>query len=144
MSGSVDDVPHALLHNLKHNKVLHERVIFLTAVARDVPRVDPEYAAEVRGLGDGCYYVKVYLGFKDSYDIRDIARTLERHHEFSIDPEATSFFLSRESVLTGRTGAMSKWREGFFVWLMRNAQPAADFFRIPHNRVIEIGTQVVI
>jgi KUP system potassium uptake protein len=144
MSGSVDDVPHALLHNLKHNKVLHERVIFLTAVARDVPRVDPEYAAEVRGLGDGCYYVKVYLGFKDSYDIRDIARTLERHYEFSIDPEATSFFLSRESVLTGRTGAMSKWREGFFVWLMRNAQPAADFFRIPHNRVIEIGTQVVI
>ena len=144
MSGNVDDVPHALLHNLKHNRVMHERVIFLSAVPKDVPHVEPEYAADVRELGDGCHYVKVYLGFKDSYDIRDIARTLARHHEFAFDPAATSFFLSRDSVISARPEGMSPFRERFFAWMMRNAQPAADFFHIPHDRVIEIGTQIVI
>ncbi|HQR19315.1 MAG TPA: potassium transporter Kup [Burkholderiaceae bacterium] len=144
MSGGVDEVPHSLLHNLKHNRVLHERVIFLTAVPQDIPRVEPEYAAEVRDLGTGCFYVKVYLGFKDSYDIADIAKTLARHFDFVIDVEATSFFLSRETVLSGRPGGMADWRERLFGWMMHNAQPASDFFRIPPNRVIEIGTQIVI
>ncbi|HTN49878.1 MAG TPA: potassium transporter Kup [Burkholderiaceae bacterium] len=144
MSGGVDGVPLALLHNLKHNRVLHERVIFLTAVAQAVPRVDPEYGAEIRALGENCFYVKVYLGFKDSYDIADIARRLERHSDFRLDLEATSFFLSRETVLTGRPGGMADWRERLFGWMMRVAQPASDFFHIPPNRVIEIGTQVVI
>jgi len=137
-------VPHALLHNLKHNRVLHERVVFLTAVPRDVPHVDAEDSAEIRDLTAGCYSVKVYLGFKDSYDIADIARTLDRQFEFKIEPSETSFFLSRETVLAGRPGGMADWRERFFGWMMRSAQPASDFFRIPSNRVIEIGTQIVI
>jgi KUP system potassium uptake protein len=144
MSGGADEVPHALLHNLKHNRVLHERVIFLTAVPRDIPRVEPEEAAEIRDHGDGCYYVKVFLGFKDSYDIADIAHMLAHYYKFEMDPNATSFFLSRETVLTGRRGGMANWRERLFGWMMRNAQPASDFFRIPPNRVIEIGTQIVI
>ena len=144
MSGGADEVPHALLHNLKHNRVLHERVIFLTAVPRDIPRVEPEEAAEIRDHGDGCYYVKVFLGFKDSYDIADIAHMLAHYYKFEMDPNATSFFLSRETVLTGRRGGMADWRERLFGWMMRNAQPASDFFRIPPNRVIEIGTQIVI
>ena len=144
MSGNVDEVPHALLHNLKHNRVMHERVIFLTAVPRDVPHVDPSYGAEIADLGDGCFYVHVYLGFKDSYDIGDIAKTLEKHFDFDLDPPSTSFFLSRETVLGGRPGGMARWRERIFAWMMRNAQPAADFFHIPHNRVIEIGTQILI
>jgi KUP system potassium uptake protein len=144
MSGNIEEVPHALLHNLKHNRVMHERVIFLTAVPKDVPHVEPEYAADVRDLGDGCHYVKVRLGFKDSYDIRDIASTLSRHHDFEFDPTATSFFLSRDSVISARPGGMSSQRERFFSWMLRNAQPAADFFHIPHDRVIEIGTQIVI
>ena len=144
MSGGVDEVPHALLHNLKHNRVLHERVVFLTAVPKDVPRVEPEDSAEIRDLGLGCYYVKVYLGFKDSYDIADIARTLASRFAFTIEPNEASFFLSRETVLTGRRGGMADWRERLFSWMMRTAQPASDFFRIPPNRVIEIGTQIVI
>jgi KUP system potassium uptake protein len=144
MSGGIDEVPHALLHNLKHNRVLHERVVFLTAVPQDRPHVEPEYAAEMRELGFGCYYVKVYLGFKDSYDIADIAKLLERQFGFTIDVQATSFFLSRETVLSGRRGGMANWRERLFGWMMHNAQPASDFFRIPPNRVIEIGTQIVI
>jgi KUP system potassium uptake protein len=144
MSGGVDEVPLALLHNLKHNRVLHERVIFLTAVAQAVPRVDPQYGAEIRALGENCFYVKVYIGFKDSYDIADISRMLERHFDFRLELDATSFFLSRETVLTGRAGGMADWRERLFGWMMRVAQPASDFFHIPPNRVIEIGTQVVI
>jgi KUP system potassium uptake protein len=144
MSGGIGEVPHALLHNLKHNRVMHERVIFLTAVPLDVPYVDPEYAVEVEDLGDGCFYVKVHLGFQDSYDIRDIARTLVRCCDFEFDPAGTSFFLSRDSVISARPEGMPAWRERIFAWMMRNAQPAADFFRLPHDRVIEIGTQIVI
>ena len=144
MSGSIDDVPHALLHNLKHNRVMHERVIFLTAVAQDIPHVQPEYAAEVEELGDGCFYVKVHLGFKDSYDIRAIARTLERYNDFELDPGAASFFLSRETVISAQPDTVSGWRERVFAGMLRNGQSAADFFHIPHDRVIEIGTQVVI
>ncbi|HQR54995.1 MAG TPA: potassium transporter Kup [Burkholderiaceae bacterium] len=144
MSGGMDEVPHALLHNLKHNQVLHERVIFLTAVPEDVPHVPPEDSVEIRDHGHGCHNVKVHLGFKDSYDIADIARTLAQHYDFTLDPGATSFFLSRETVLSGRAGGMANWRERLFGWMMRNAQPASDFFRIPPNRVIEIGTQLVI
>jgi len=144
MSGGIDEVPHALLHNLKHNRVLHERVIFLSAVARDIPHVDPKDSAEIRALGGGCYYVKVFLGFKDSYDIAEIATTLSRHYDLEIDPNATSFFLSRETVVTGRRQGVAGWRDRLFSWMLRNAQPASDFFRIPPNRVIEIGTQIVL
>jgi len=144
MTPSIGVLPHAMLHNLKHNRVLHERVIFLTAVARDVPHVAAEHAAEVRDLGDGCHHVKVQLGFQDSYDIADIAATLERHHGFELDPGQSSFFLSRQTVMAGRAGGMAGWRQRLFGWMMRNAQPASDFFHLPPNRVIEIGTQIVI
>ena len=143
MAGHVDVVPRALLHNLKHNRVMHERVVFLTAVPHDVPHVDPEDCAEIRELGDGCYLVKIDRGFKDSYDIADIAQSLDRYFDFQIVIAETSFFLSRESAVTGR-GSMAAWRSRLFAWMMRSAQPASDFFRIPPNRVIEIGTQVVI
>jgi KUP system potassium uptake protein len=106
--------------------------------------VPPEDSVEIRDHGHGCHNVKVHLGFKDSYDIADIARTLAQHYDFALDPGATSFFLSRETVLSGRAGGMAMWRERLFGWMMRNAQPASDFFRIPPNRVIEIGTQLVI
>jgi KUP system potassium uptake protein len=143
MSGGADVVPRALLHNLKHNRVMHERVVFLTAVPHDVPHVDPADCAEIRDLGGGCYSVKIDLGFKDSYDIAEIAETLERHFDFSIVVAETSFFLSRETAVTGR-GGMAAWRSRLFAWMMRSAQPASDFFRIPPNRAIEIGTQIVI
>ena len=133
-----------MLHNLKHNQVLHERVIFLTAVPEDIPHVLPEDSAEIRDQGAGCHKVRIRLGFKDSYDIADIAHTLSKHYGFDLDPGTASFFLSRETVLSGRPGGMADWRERLFGWMLRNAQPASDFFRIPPNRVIEIGTQIVI
>lgn len=148
MSPEPDFVPQALLHNLKHNRVLHERVVFLTAMSENVPHVPPAQAAEVRDLGDGCWHVIVKLGFLDSYDVDTIARNLDRHDDFELVPSNASFFLSRQTVLVGRQGVadrgMARWRKHLFAWMMRNAQPASEFFRMPPNRVIEIGTQVVI
>jgi len=144
LSAIADEVPAALLHNLKHNRVLHERVVFLTALPQDVPHVDATQAAEIRDLGDGCFVVKIKLGFKDSYDIADIAKLLGRTYDFDLDANSTSFFLSRETIVTGKRRGMAAWREKLFGWMMRNAQPASDYFRIPPNRVIEIGTQIVI
>jgi KUP system potassium uptake protein len=137
-------VPHALLHNLKHNRILHERVIFLSAVTRNVPHVDPADMAELTNLQEGCYEVVVRLGFQDPYDVTAIFAVLARYHELELNVAECSFFLSRQSVmpLTGR--GMPRWRQRLFGWMLRNAQPASDFFHIPPNRVIEIGTQVVI
>lgn len=137
-------VPHALLHNLKHNRVMHERVVFLTAISRTVPHVDPADMTEIQDLGDGCHAVTVRLGFQDPFDVTVFLGVLGRYHEFEIVPAETSFFLSRQTVIDGGESKMWKWRRRLFGWMLRNAQPASDFFRIPPNRAIEIGTQIVI
>lgn len=137
-------VPNALLHNLKHNRVMHERVVFLTAISRNIPHVDPADMTELQDLGDGCHAVKVRLGFQDPYDVTSFLGVLARQHEFELIPAETSFFLSRQAVVIGSKSTMSGWRRRMFGWMLRNAQPASDFFRIPPNRAIEIGTQIAI
>ena len=137
-------VPHALLHNLKHNRVMHERVVLLTAISRTIPHVDPADMTEIQDLGEGCHAVKVRLGFQDPYDVTVFLGVLGRYHEFEVLPAETSFFLSRQTVIDGGESKMWKWRRRLFGWMLRNAQPASDFFRIPPNRAIEIGTQIVI
>jgi KUP system potassium uptake protein len=144
MSAELDLVPSALLHNLKHNRVLHERVVFLSAQAENVPHVPAAEAALVRDLGDGCWHVRVALGFLDPFDVDYIAQLLARHHDFDLTPASTSFFLPRQTVLPSARGGMALWRKHLFARMMRSAQPVSEFFRIPPNRVIEIGTQVVI
>ena len=144
MTPVLDLIPVSLLHNLKHNRVMHERVIFLTAVTENEPHVAPESAARIRDLGDGCHHIALHRGFHDSYDIVDIARLLSRHYDFELIPEQTSFFLSRETLIPTRRGGMARWRKRLFAWMSRNAQSASDFFRLPPGRVIEIGTQIVI
>ncbi len=144
MSQEAGLVPHALLHNLKHNRVLHERVVFLNAIARNVPHVDPEDMAEVTDLEEGCWQVVVRLGFQDTYDVAAIFEVLARHHDLELAVNECSFFLSRQNVLARTGQGMWRWRQRLFGWMLRNSQPASDFFRIPPNRVIEIGTQVVI
>ncbi len=144
LSPEPDFVPHALLHNLKHNRVLHERAIFLTALPESVPHVAPSESAELIDLGDGCWHVKIKLGFLDPYDVEHMARILGRHHDFDLSPENTSFFFSRQAVRIKNVGGMATWRKHLFGWMLRSAQPASEFFQIPPNRVIEIGSQVVI
>jgi KUP system potassium uptake protein len=144
MTPTVDMIPHSLLHNLKHNRVLHERVLFLTAEADNAPHVPAAAMAQLQDLGDGCWYARVRLGFQDPHDIDAIARNLSRYHDFELVPAETSFFLSRQTVLVTHGKGMALWRKRVFAWLLRNSLPASDFFHIPPNRVIEIGTQIAL
>lgn len=137
-------VPHALLHNLKHNKVLHERVIFLSAQTMDVPHVPPEQGIKLTPMGEGIYLLHVELGFKDEPDVQQILKEVERLHGLEFHMMETSFFLARQTIIPSKLPGMALWREVLFSWMSRNAQEASDYFRIPPNRVVELGTQVEI
>jgi KUP system potassium uptake protein len=143
LRGESDGVPHAMLHNLSHNKVLHERVVFLTVHITDEPRVEPQSQVRITGLGHGCHQVDVTFGFKDEPDIPGIL-DLCAHHGLAFDMMETSFFVARQTVISTPGAGMAPWREHLFVAMQRNARDAADYYRIPTNRVIELGTQVEI
>jgi len=143
LRGESDGVPHALLHNLSHNKVLHERVVFLTVHIREVPYVAPEEQAQVTALGHNCFQVNVYYGFKDEPDIPRVLQQCAQHG-MEFEMMETSFFIARQTVISTPGTGMAPWREHFFVAMSRNARGAADYYQIPSNRVIELGTQVEI
>ncbi len=136
-----DGVPHALLHNLLHNKVLHERTIFLTVYNRDIPAVPDSERVTLEHLGHACYQVNLYYGFKDE---RDVPAALRAVPELAIEMMETSFFIARQTVIPSAHGEMARWRDALFAAMSRNARDAADYYRIPPNRVIELGTQIEI
>ena len=134
-------VPHALLHNLAHNKVLHERVVFVTVLTRDIPYVKEEDRIQVSRLGDGLFRVLLHYGFKETPDI-PLALSECKVCGDSFNLLETSFFFSRETLIPTDMPGMALWRERLFAWMSRNAQSAMSFFNIPPNRVIELGTQI--
>lgn len=136
-------VPHALLHNLAHNKVVHERIIFLTVVIGDVPWVPEKERIAIEPLMDNCYRLKMHFGFKDRPDIPQ-ALQLCKAYDLEFNMLETSFFISRETVIPTLRGGMALWRERLFATMNRNAGSIVDYFHIPTNRVIELGTQVEI
>jgi KUP system potassium uptake protein len=138
-----DGVPHAMLHNLLHNKILHERTVFLTVHNADIPRVPEHERVHVEDLGHNCYQVDVHYGFVDERDIPQ-ALTLCKDADLEFDPMQTSFFIARQNVIPTVGRGMSLWREALFATMSRNARDAADYYRVPANRVIELGTQVEI
>jgi len=141
LTTSLDAVPHALLHNLKHNKVLHERVIVLTVVFQDFPYVDESERIEIWPMAHNFYKVFAIYGFKDQTDIPQALELCARHG-LEINMHDTSFFLSRETLIPTRRRAMAFWREKVFIGMQRNATSATAYFQIPTNRVVELGTQV--
>ncbi|MYN15640.1 potassium transporter Kup [Rugamonas sp. FT107W] len=143
LRGESDGVPHALLHNLSHNKVLHERVVFFTVHVVEEPFVPPAEQVKVTDLGHQCYQVNVHYGFKDE---PDIPKALAQCDCLGLPFEMmeTSFFIARQTVISTPGAGMSTWREHLFVTMSRNARGAADYYQIPTNRVIELGTQVEI
>jgi KUP system potassium uptake protein len=145
MTSTLDAVPHALLHNLAHNKVLHERVVFLTVAVEEIPWVPMEERVQVEPVGHGCYRVLMHFGFKNQPDV-PAALELCKAAGLEFNLLETSFFLSREKVIpTIRNGGgMALWRERLFATIARNAGSAVDYFNLPTNRVIELGTQVEI
>src|SRR5690606_3284265 len=143
MTSSPDGVPHALLHNLKHNKVLHERVVLLTVRIRDIPTVDPAKRCDVDDLGRGFYRLVLNYGFMEEADVpAALARVQGCGQNFKM--METSFFLARQTLLPSARPAMHIWREKLFAWMLRNAESAMEFFRLPTNRVVELGSQVEI
>ncbi|MDB5798937.1 MAG: transporter [Paucimonas sp.] len=138
-----DGVPHAMLHNLLHNKTLHQRIVFLTVFNGDIPSVPLTERVRVQALGHECYQVNVYYGFKDE---RDIPQALElcRDQGLEFSMMETSFFIARQTVISTTHGGMAHWREQLFSTMSRNARDAADYYKVPTNRVIELGTQIEI
>jgi KUP system potassium uptake protein len=139
-----EGVPHAMLHNLVHNKVVHERILFVTVHTANVPRVGDAERVRVEPLGHDCYQVDLDYGFKDARDIPH-ALTLCAAQGLPFELERTSFFISRQTVIpaAGR-GRLPHWLEGLFALLYRNARGAADYYRVPANRIIELGAQIAI
>ncbi|QGW77668.1 potassium transporter Kup [Pseudomonas alkylphenolica] len=141
LTARADAVPHALLHNLLHNQVLHERVVLLTVVSQDRPRVPVAERFEVQDFGDGFYRVNLNFGFIEE---PDVPAALQLCHVPALDfsPMGTTYFLSRETVIPTKRIGMARWREGLFAFLLKNANSNLKYFNLPLNRVIELGTQV--
>jgi len=141
LTSAQNRVPHALLHNLKHNKVLHERVVFLTIVTQDIPFVPDEERYEIKPLGCDFFRMVANYGFKDDPDVPELLEDCGRRG-FVFDMMETSFFVSRETLIATVTPGMALWREKLFVSMSKNATKASEFFQVPTNRVVELGTQV--
>jgi KUP system potassium uptake protein len=135
--------PNALLHNLKHNKVLHERNLFVTVRHHEVPWVEPAERSVIEPLGHDCWQVTINFGFKNQPDVPAALERL-RAHGCSVEDFDTSYFLSRDIVIPTFGGGMARWREKLFAGMHRNASAAADFLRLPTNRVVELGSKVEI
>ncbi len=143
MTSTPEGVPHALLHNMKHNKVLHERVVILTVVIEEVPFVDDEDRIEILDLGNGFWRMVVRYGFMQETDIPAVLKSVERcGPQFKMMD--TSFFLARQTLIASDRPGMAIWREKLFAWMLRNAETAMEFFKLPTNRVVELGSQVEI
>jgi KUP system potassium uptake protein len=141
LTSTANRVPHALLHNLKHNKVLHERVVFLTVHTRDIPRVTAAERIVIGDLGYQFWTLEAYYGFVEEPDVPILLeQCAARGLEF--DMMDTSFFVSRETLIATVSPGMALWREQIFVALSKMAVKASDFFHVPTNRVVELGTQV--
>jgi KUP system potassium uptake protein len=142
LTAHIDFVPPALLHNLKHNKVLHERVIFMKISVWDVPRVSQEQRLSVKDLGNNVYLIRAIYGFKETPDISEVLELLKLQHQIDCPLMETSFFMARDSLVAKEIPQMSLWRESIFIWMMQNAARAADFFKVDSGRLIELGTKI--
>ena len=143
LTGNPDYVPAALLHNLKHNKVLHEKVLFVTVTNQDVPEIPAEERSTVAELAPGIHRVTIRYGFMESPNLpRDLAAL--RTQGVVFDPMQTSYFLGREMLVPATTPKLPFWRLWLFLLMARNAVPATEFFRIPSDRVVELGVRVAI
>jgi KUP system potassium uptake protein len=143
MASAASGVPSAMLHNIKHNKILHERVLILTVQIDDVPFVDENDRIFCKDLGEGFYRVKMRFGFLEE---TDVPATLDKVMLCGpkFDMMHTSFFLSRQTLIASKVPGMAIWREKTFAWMLRNAANAMEFFKLPSNRVVELGSQVEI
>ncbi len=136
-------VPNAMLHNLKHNKVLHQQNLFVNVQNHEVPWIDEKERLEITPLGNGCWQVVIHYGFKDDPDVPGALSHLNGMG-CEISPMTTSYFLSRDSIVPTVAGGMAQWREKLFAQMHLNASSAADFLNLPSNSVVELGSKIEI
>ncbi|MGL4733630.1 MAG: potassium transporter Kup [Enterovibrio sp.] len=141
MARSPNTVPSAMLHNLRHNKVLHQRVIFLTLRTKEKPRVSREERVQIKALGHSFWQVTAFYGYKETPNIIEVLKFC-KENDVVVSLSDTSFFLSRETLINTDQPGMARWREELFIWMNRNSLKATDFFKIPINRVVELGEQL--
>ncbi|MEG1770953.1 MAG: KUP/HAK/KT family potassium transporter, partial [Comamonas sp.] len=141
LSGEPGTVPSALLHNLKHNKVLHAQNLFVTVRNHEVPWVGMEKRVQAESLGGHCWQVTVHYGFKNEPDLPKALAHLSGLG-YPLDPMGTSYFVSRDAVIPGMRQGMAPWREKLFAQMHRNASRVSDFLRLPSNSVVELGSKI--
>ena len=141
MNGTSEGTPSALLHNLKHNKVVHERLIILNVATEEIPHVPKQDRVTVERLGPGMYRVIVHYGFMEDPNIPRVLAEVS-FDDWRFNPMQTTFFLGRETLISTKKPGMARWREHLFIFLSRNARSATSFFGLPPNRVVELGAQV--
>jgi KUP system potassium uptake protein len=141
MTSAAGGIPPVLLHHFKHNKVLHQQVVLLSVVTEDQPVVSGRERLEIEDLGHGFYRVVAHYGFMQN---PNVLKTLRRAQQKGLkcDPDTTSFYLGRETLLVTGRGRMARWRKTLFAFLSRNSRTATAFFGLPPNRVVEMGAQI--
>ncbi|MBP2604528.1 MULTISPECIES: potassium transporter Kup [Acinetobacter] len=144
MTGTPNVVPHAMLHNIKHNKVLHQRNILVTVVIEDVPFVEPEDRISTETLAEHFFRIKIFYGFKDEMNVPKALMQAYEQLGLEYDLMHISFFISRDRIVHSVGDGMSPWREKLFISMQRNTSPVSDFYQIPTNRVVELGSQIEI
>ncbi|APW36291.1 potassium transporter Kup [Rhodoferax koreense] len=143
LTAEVGTVPNALLHNLKHNKVLHEHNLFVTVRNHEVPWIGLDKRVEIESLGHDCWQVKIHYGFKNDPDIPKALQQI-RNRGCELETMTTSYFLSRDTVIPTIGSGMAPWREKLFAQMHHNASGAADFLKLPNNSVVELGSKIEI
>ncbi len=143
LTAEVGNVPNALLHNLKHNKVLHRQNLFVSVRSHEVPWIGMNKRLEIEPLGHDCWQVIVNYGFKNDPDLPKALESLKGHGA-ELDPMTTSYFLSRDIVIPTIGGGMANWREKLFAQMHLNASAAAEFLKLPNNSVVELGSKIEI
>jgi KUP system potassium uptake protein len=143
LAGNPDGTPAALTHNFKHNKILHKRVVLLTILIEEIPYVDAAQRVTVTDLGESFYRVIGRYGFMEEPNAPEILK-LCKPHGLNFREMETTFFLSRETIIPSERRGLARWRKRLFSLMARNAQPANAYFRLPPNRVVELGLQVEI
>ncbi len=141
MTSTRDGVPPVLLHHLKHNQVLHQQVVLLSVLTDDTPEVNGPDRVAVEELGEGFFRLIAHYGFMQTPDVTDLLARAQKHG-LHCKPRDTTYFLGRERLLPTGTSKLPRWRKRLFVFMSRNARSATEFFGLPSNRVIELGTQI--
>jgi KUP system potassium uptake protein len=141
LTGNATGIPRALLHNFKHNKIIHAKTVLLTVRTDEIPYVPVEERIRAESLGEGMYRVCLRYGFSEDPDIPRALKSVPST-DLKFEPMQTTFFLGRETLLIGRRRVMAKWRKRLFAFMSHNALDATRFFNIPPGRVVELGIQV--